>query len=716
MNLVQPRLHQPQQPNRHLLNTATHSHSHRHTPIDPHFNRNLKLNMDLDDDSFYICTELTPRCFVVQKAVQIDRGQLERMVGDMTKGTPRPTPIADNTPPPPQLPYWFTPECRDNLMNIESPVTAPSPVPPSTTIQQPSFASGSGSQQSSSVDIKQQLKAQLEYYFSRENLITDRYLRCQMDADQYVPISIIAGFRKIVQLTTDYNLIKQVLRESNQVEVDERSEKVRPVCRRCTIIIREISEEHKDEIEKMLAGGPAYQDLKYGLNESWYITYENEEKTQKAYMHLQSLGKTFQGKPICARIKAGGPPSNAELANLERAPSRQIPSPFVNEAAPFVPIDQPQMIPLTPLMELGQVLASFGFVPRATYRPGATTVHVEEETETASSTAQISPQTGSQNNNNNSGSSQRNSPSPRGNNQNRRYQQQNGYYQPNAIPSDGNGLLGAYCPPNAASMPQMIQKGGNLPRDSTSIRGGRGFKRGGGGQVYTNGAERPQYIGGRRHTTSLNCNLPRDSASAFVPHRQTFPSSSHFAVNPLIPSFGNMEVDFSVMNPERISPIPMIMQPQQQQQNIVESQLYERPRYNTYSHHYERRNRVDENWHSQSSGNSRNTGSNTGRRVDTVDRRSERSDEATSSGEMTDAKRRQSDDGLGLLQKDGKRKESDRKPSSQSSAYSFEERAFPSLTEPKPEPVKPVEKPTFRLVVLTYFIIILHFNAYNNHY
>ena len=49
----------------------------------------------------------------------------------------------------------------------------------------------------------------------------------------------------------------------------------------------------------MLAGGPAYQDLKYGLNESWYITYENEEKTQKAYMHLQSLGKTFQGKPIC---------------------------------------------------------------------------------------------------------------------------------------------------------------------------------------------------------------------------------------------------------------------------------------------------------------------------------------------------------------------------------------------------------------------------------
>ncbi|KIH44973.1 hypothetical protein ANCDUO_24992, partial [Ancylostoma duodenale] len=29
------------------------------------------------------------------------------------------------------------------------------------------------------------------------------------------------------------------------------------------------------------------------------------------------------------------------------------------------------------------------------------------------------------------------------------------------------------------------------------------------------------------------------------------------------------------------------------------------------------------------------------------------------------------------------------------SAYSFEERAFPSLSEPKPEPEKPVEKPSF---------------------
>ncbi|VDM53511.1 unnamed protein product [Angiostrongylus costaricensis] len=123
-----------------------------------------------------------------------------------------------------------------------------------------------------------------------------------MDADQFVPISIIAGFRKIVQLTNDYNLILQVLRESNQVEVDERGEKVRSVCRRCTIILREISEQHRDEVEKMLSGGPPYVDLKYGLNNSWYVTFDSEETTQQAYLHLQNMNITFNNKPICVSI------------------------------------------------------------------------------------------------------------------------------------------------------------------------------------------------------------------------------------------------------------------------------------------------------------------------------------------------------------------------------------------------------------------------------
>ena len=68
--------------------------------------------------------------------------------------------------------------------------------------------------------LKQMLQHQLEYYFSRENLAHDSYLMSQMDADQFVPIAIIANFNEIKKLTNDIKLVTQVLRESPNVQVD----------------------------------------------------------------------------------------------------------------------------------------------------------------------------------------------------------------------------------------------------------------------------------------------------------------------------------------------------------------------------------------------------------------------------------------------------------------------------------------------------------------
>lgn len=60
--------------------------------------------------------------------------------------------------------------------------------------------------------LRTALRQQLEYYFSNENLSHDVYLLTQMDSEQYVPISIIAGFDKVRKLTDDMDLIVQVLR------------------------------------------------------------------------------------------------------------------------------------------------------------------------------------------------------------------------------------------------------------------------------------------------------------------------------------------------------------------------------------------------------------------------------------------------------------------------------------------------------------------------
>ena len=88
--------------------------------------------------------------------------------------------------------------------------------------------------------LKQMLQHQLEYYFSRENLAHDSYLMSQMDADQFVPIAIIANFNQIKKLTNDIKLVTQVLRESPNVQVDNEGLKVRPNHTRCTVILREI--------------------------------------------------------------------------------------------------------------------------------------------------------------------------------------------------------------------------------------------------------------------------------------------------------------------------------------------------------------------------------------------------------------------------------------------------------------------------------------------
>lgn len=68
--------------------------------------------------------------------------------------------------------------------------------------------------------LKQALAAQLEYYFSRENLANDAYLVSQMDGDQYVPIWTVANFNQIKKLTTDIKLITEVLKESPNVQVN----------------------------------------------------------------------------------------------------------------------------------------------------------------------------------------------------------------------------------------------------------------------------------------------------------------------------------------------------------------------------------------------------------------------------------------------------------------------------------------------------------------
>lgn len=66
-----------------------------------------------------------------------------------------------------------------------------------------SSSSGESSKSSTLVDddeLKRLLSTQLEFYFSRENLLHDKYLVSQMDSDNYVPLVILESFNMIRKL------------------------------------------------------------------------------------------------------------------------------------------------------------------------------------------------------------------------------------------------------------------------------------------------------------------------------------------------------------------------------------------------------------------------------------------------------------------------------------------------------------------------------------
>ncbi|KAF7829545.1 la-related protein 1C-like [Senna tora] len=60
---------------------------------------------------------------------------------------------------------------------------------------------------------------QIDYYFSDANLVKDEFLRSNMDEQGWVPITLIASFRRVKNLTNNIQLILDSLRTSNVVEV-----------------------------------------------------------------------------------------------------------------------------------------------------------------------------------------------------------------------------------------------------------------------------------------------------------------------------------------------------------------------------------------------------------------------------------------------------------------------------------------------------------------
>ncbi|KAI3734401.1 hypothetical protein L6452_13869 [Arctium lappa] len=113
---------------------------------------------------------------------------------------------------------------------------------------------------------------QIEYYFSDENLVKDNFLRSQMDEEGWVPIALIAGFRRVQSLTNDIQMILNSLRDSATVEIQGEKVRRRSEWRRWIQSSNRLQAEtevpHEASVEEASIQKPSLEDKEVGASDS----------------------------------------------------------------------------------------------------------------------------------------------------------------------------------------------------------------------------------------------------------------------------------------------------------------------------------------------------------------------------------------------------------------------------------------------------------------
>ena len=153
------------------------------------------------------------------------------------------------------------------------------------------------------------VREQLEYYFSRDNLQQDQFMVSQMNSQMYVPVAVLAGYRKMVLLGATEGAIAQAARSSARIDVSADGKMCRPAgvkTERNTLILRDVPQGTQEPALRafLVSGkqGPLGAIDRDPQTDVWFVTFEGNDQAVNCALWLRM--NPFNGATVKARLKS----------------------------------------------------------------------------------------------------------------------------------------------------------------------------------------------------------------------------------------------------------------------------------------------------------------------------------------------------------------------------------------------------------------------------
>lgn len=156
---------------------------------------------------------------------------------------------------------------------------------------------------------------QVEWYMGRVNLLSDAFLKAQMDDDLWVDLAVIVAFPKMKALaasnpavTEKTHIARLLAARSVVVDVDEERAVIRPAwAQRSSLIIRECPAATNPAVITALFDGnadpamPVPVSVHPDVGDTWFVIFDTRDGARIALDKIKD--KTINGAPIKARAK-----------------------------------------------------------------------------------------------------------------------------------------------------------------------------------------------------------------------------------------------------------------------------------------------------------------------------------------------------------------------------------------------------------------------------